>query len=268
MRRFNLFLQEILKFFLLFLLFYVWIRYFVRNLALSLIASISVSAIVYFIISFFSRKKKTKAGLKLKEKEDAENMFLSLACENNPIDFFEDLARKKHENITKHKTYLVITHPEKVKTILYINLSFESLNIAKFMDIYAKVKKEKATKIVITCFQVEKTVLSFVSSFKEKFLFLDQYDTYQRLYKFYDTFPEITKRYSTAKKLVFKDFLAIAFNKKKTKGYLFSAFILILSSLFIPATIYYCIIASLLVVFALISQFNPYFNIQSSPEIL
>ena len=60
--------------------------------------------------------------------------------------------------------------------------------------------------------------------------------------------------------MVLKDFVSYSFNKNRTKGYLFSAFVLILSSLFVRATIYYCIIASILVVFAFVSQFNPYFN--------
>ncbi len=268
MRKAILICQEILKFILIFLFFFIWIRYFVHKLSLAILITTLSSSVLYFLLSYLNRKRNNKNGLKIKEKEEAENMFLSLACSSNPIDFFEELAHKKHENIVKHKTYLTIFHPEKVKTILYAEMTFQSLTIAKFMEIYNKVKKENATKIVIVCFSVEKNVLTFCSNFKEKFLILDQYDTYQKLYKYYKTFPKITKKYNTIKKMAVKDLIASAFNKKKTKGYLFSAFVLILSSLFIPTTIYYCIIASLLIVFALISQFNPYFNIKDTPEIL
>lgn len=269
MRKLNLIIQEITKFTLLFLLSFVWIRYFVRSLLSAFLISLLVSAVLYFILLLFNRKKQSIDGLKLKEKAEAEDMFLSLACDNNAIDFFVKLASKKHDNIIKHKNYLVINHKEKnVKTLLYVDLVFETLGTARFMEIYNKIKKEKASKIVICSYQVDKQLLVFCKSFQKKFLLFDQYETYQQLYKFYNCFPEITHKYSTKSKLTFKDFMAYSFNKKRTKGYLFSAFVLILSGLFVRTTIYYCIIASLLVVFALISQFNHYFNIKSTGEIL
>ncbi|MBQ8793050.1 MAG: hypothetical protein IJZ62_05715, partial [Clostridia bacterium] len=90
----------------------------------------------------------------------------------------------------------------------------------------------------------------------------------QKLYKYYDVYPEMTHKYKKEKMLVFKDFLAYSFNKKRTKGYLLSAFILILSSLFVRGSIYYCVISSLCVIFALISYFNPYFNTKNEGDIL
>lgn len=262
MRKISLIIQEILKYFILFLLFFIWIRYFVRNLALSIILSIILSGILFIILYFFNYKKNNKNNLKIKEKENAENIFLSLACDDKYIDFFVKLASKKHKNITKHKSYIVVNHEDVgVKTLLYVDLSFDGLSIAKFIEIYNKIKKEKCQKIVICCKNIiDKNIYSFLTNFKEKIIILDAYDTYKKLYKYYDFYPEITKKYNNERKMVFKDFLAYSFNKKKTKAYLFSAFILILSSLFIPTTIYYCVIASILVVFALISQFNPYFN--------
>jgi len=270
MKKLSLILQEILKFCLIFLLSFVWLRYFIRKLWLATLVTILVSGVLYVLLLFLNRKKQTKDGLKIKEKTEAENMFLSLACQNKPIDFFFKLASKKHQNITKHSTYLTIEHKDKgVKTLLFVDLSFEGLNIPRFMDIYNKIKKEKASKIVVCCKQiVDKQLSSFCKNFDEKFLFLDEYEAYQRLYKYYDFYPEITHKYNTQKSLAFKDFIAFSFNKKRTKGYLFSAIILIISGLFIRTTIYYCIIASLLVMFALISQFNPYFNTKGETEVL
>ena len=137
------------------------------------------------------------------------------------------------------------------------------------MEIYNKIKPEKATKIIICCKEIaDKNLLVFCNNFQEKFLLLNQYDTYEKLYKHYDEFPEITIKYSKEKKMMFKDFLAYSFNKKRTKGYIFSAFILVFASLFVRSSLYYCIIASLLVVFAVLSQFNPYFNVKTNTEIL
>lgn len=269
MKKLSLILQEILKVLLWFLFFYVWLRYFTKKFIISLIFSILLAVGIYLLTAFINRKKHNKAGLKLKEKTEAENMFLSLALQDKPIDFFAKLAEKKHENITKHKNYITIYYPkEKVKTLLYFEPSFDGLTISKTMEIYQKVKKESASKIVICCKSVVDSKLSvFLSNFNEKFLILDEYESYQKLYKLYDYYPKITQKIAT-QKTSFKDFINYSFNKKRTKGYLLSALLLIISSLFVPMTIYYCIIASLLVIFAIFSQFNPYFNNNSSAEIL
>lgn len=270
MRKLNLIFQEVLKFLFIFMLSFIWIRFFLRKLWLATLTSFLLSVLIWFVIFAFKKKKGKNQWMKLKEKEDAENMFLSLCCSSSPMVFFEKLASKKHENISKHKKYIIINHEkEKVKTLLYFFKSFEGLNIAKFMEIYSEIKKEKATKIIICCKSVaDKQVMSFCENFNEKYLILDEYLTYQKLYKYYDVYPEMTHKYKKEKKLVFKDFLAYSFNKKRTKGYLFSAFILLLSGLFVRTTIYYCIVASLLVVSAIVCQFNPYFNTKSEPDIL
>ncbi len=270
MRRVQLIFQEVLKFIFVFLLSFIWLRYALRKLWLAFLLSALISSFIILIIYFINRKKKHKYGLKMKEKEEAEDMFFSLACSSNPIDFFAKLASKRHKNISKHKSYIVINYEELgVKTVLFADLSLDDLTKSRLMEIYSKIKKENATKIVVCCMKITDNQLdNFCKNFKEKFILLDEYSTYQRLYKFYDCFPEKTHKYNRGAKMGFKDFIAYSFNKKRTKGYLFSALILILSGLFVRTTIYYCIIASLLIVFAFISQFNPYYNQKSETEVL
>ncbi len=270
MKKVSLIFQEILKFFLIFLILFVWFRYSIRKLWLASLISALIAAAIYAILFLFSKKKKLKFGSVLKEKEDAENIFLSLSFDNNPTDFFFKMASKRHHDITKHKKYIVIDYKlEKVKTLLWFDGSFEGLTVPRLCEIYSKVKKEKATKLVICCYEMaDKNLSSFLRTFEEKFVILDRYQTYEKLYKLYDCFPTITKIYPKEKNIAFKDMLSYSFNKKRTKNYLFSALILILSGLFIPVSLYYCIIASLLVVFALISQFNQTFNIKKDDEII
>ena len=244
---------------------FVWVRYFVRSLALTIVFCTLISATIFIVAKIFLSRKKHKNTLKLKEKEEAEDMFLSLAYEERPILFFEKMAKLRHPNILVAKHYLVIFHEEeKVKTILYFNPTLSTLTSSKIFEIIKSLKKEKATKIVICCFKKE----NFSNIFKEKVVVFDQYQTYQKLFKYYDFFPKITHEYPKEKKLVFKEIFASAFNKSRTKSYFFSAFILILSGIFVRASLYYCIISSLLLLFALISQYNPYFNKTESGEIL
>lgn len=270
MKKISLIIQEILKFFLIFLILFVWIRYFVKRLWLATLISTLLTSFICLALFFVSRKKRFNFGMKLKEKESAENIFLSLAFENNPMDFFYKLATKRHHDVTKHKNYLTIEYKlEGVKTVLWFDNSFEGLNVPRLCDIYSKIKKENATKIVICCYEnSDKNLPSFIRTFKEKFVILDRYKSYEKLYKLYACFPEITKTYPKEKSLAFKDMLKYSFNKKKTKSYLFSALILIFSGLFVRVSIYYCLIASLLIVFALISQFNITNNPKNDDEII
>lgn len=262
-------MQEVLKFFLIYLVLFVWIRYFVRQLWLSSLISIIVTLVLYAVLFFLSKKRKIKFGLKLKEKEDAENMFLSLSFSDSPMDFFYKMAKTKHHDLTKHKNYLTIDYKlEKVKTVLWFDGSFEGLTVPRLCSIYSKIKKEKATKLVICCYEIsDKNLSSFLHNFEEKIFILDRYQSYEKLYKLYNVYPTITKSYTKKKALAFKDMLYYSFNKKRTKGYIFSAFILILSSLFVRSSIYYCLISSLLIVFALISQFNTHFNLKEEEPI-
>ena len=265
MRKLSLFFQETTKIFLLFVLAFVWLRYFIRSLVLTIVLSILLTAIMFIAAKIFLIKKKHKTFLKLKEKEEAENMFLSLAYEDKPMLFFEKMAGLRHQNISVFKNYLSIFHKEEsVKTILFFEPNLDTLTSSRAFEIIKSLKKEKATKIVICCFKKE----SFTNIFKEKVIIFDQYETYQKLFKYYDFFPNITREYPKEKRLVFKEILANSFNKSRTKGYLFSAFILIVSSIFVRASLYYCIISSLLLLFALISQYNPYFNKSESGEVL
>lgn len=278
MRKFNLILQEILKFVLLFLLCFVWTRYSFKKLWLSLLLALIFTTIIYTFLWYLGQRKSNRQGLKLKEKADAEDMYISLVCQNKPIDFFAEILSKRYEKIEKHLDFVIYQqnkygenqnlekiqtkHAEKSeKTALFFDSSFDGLTVSNLLKIHNKLKKEKADRIIILCKEItDKQVFAICQNFKEKFVILNQYQTYQKIYKANNIYPQITIKYKNEKKMVFKDFVYYSFNKNRTKGYLFSAFVLILSSLFVKATIYYCIIASILVIFALVSQFNPYFN--------
>lgn len=266
MRKISLIFQEILKFFLIYLLVFVWIRYFVRRLLPAIFITLLITIVLYVALYFILRRRKNKEGLKLKEKEDAENMFFSLVCDDKRMDFFMKLALSKHKNVKKYGKYLIIQH-ENMKTLLYVKADFENLTIPIFMEIYNKLKG-KAQKMVFVSYSYDREVTSFAQNFDTYFIFLDRYSVYEKLYKFYNIFPEIKQKYKKDKKLTFKDFVAYSFNKKRAKGYLISAFLLVLSSLFVRTTIYYCITASLLILFAIFSQFNTTFNFKEEKEVL
>lgn len=259
MKYVGLILQSILRITLIYSLTFIWIRYFIRELWLSLVLSGVITIVLDILIRIITKRKDNKSNMKIKEKEEAENMFLSLTTSSNFMTFFLNLAKKENQKAIKKKNYILLENPEN-KTLFYPFMSANELSKDDIAKIIILANKEKADKIVITCGDINKEAFSFSKSLNIPIILLDKFSTYNELYKYYDCFPEITLSYQKSKKLAFKEMLAFSFNKSRTKGYVLSAIVLLISTFFIRMNIYYCIMASLLIIFALISFFNPYFN--------
>lgn len=267
MKYISLLLQNLLRIVLIYFLTLIWVRYFIKKLWFALFISAGITIVIDLSIRFLTRKKDKRLNMKVKEKEEAENMFLSLTTNPNYITFFFNLAKKENPNAIKKKNFCLLESPEN-KTLFYPFMSANELTKDDITKVIVLAEKEKATKIVISCGDINKDALLFAKSIDKKIILLDKFASYNDLYKYYNLFPEITLTYKKNKKLAFKELFAFSFNKSRTKGYLFSAIILFISTFFIRMNIYYCIMASLLIVFALISYFNPYFNVKTNKAVL
>ncbi len=267
MQKISYIFQIIFKIALIFLIIFIWVRYFVSSLLISILITVSLTLIIDFITRFIAKKKYNKTSLKQMEREEAENCFLSLSINKKSTDFFLKLAEKKHK-AEKRKNYILINHEENVKVILFPYLTHKALSTDDIIKILSATKSISPSKIVVVCGSIEKETFSFIKNFDVEFVLLDQYETYQKLYKPYETYPEITIKYKKEKSLAFKDLIAYSLNRSRAKGYFISALFLILSTLFVKTTIYYCIVASVLVMFSLISLYNPFARNVKTKEIL
>lgn len=268
MKKFIYLFQELLKFSMIFFIFFIWLNFFISSTWLNSILSLFAALIVEIILFVIASKKKNKENLKYFEKEEAENMFLSLSTEVNCNDFFYNLSKSRHSNVIKNKDYVKIIHHDNTSTILYPFIKFTSLSHDEIANMLKKCSKDKPEKIVIVCGEYDKKSLSFIKNFDIEIVLLDKYETYSLLYKEYEYFPEISVKFKKEKKLNIRDLLAYSFNKSRTKGYIISAIILLISSLFVKINLYYCIITSILLLFALLSFINPKFNIKTKKELL
>lgn len=192
-------------------------------------------------------------------------MFLSLTTDNKYMKFYEEMLRTRHSEISVKKNFLIINKDEKI--VLYPYLKLVSLKPENLIEILKETKSAKADKIRIICYEYDKDIVAFIKNFKEEIILIDRFESYS-LYKEYDFFPEITQEYKKEAKLTFKDLLGFAFNRSRTKGYLLSAIILFITSFFVKINLYYCIISSLLLIFALISYINPKYNSKKVKEII
>lgn len=262
MKRFSFVFQIFFKLLLIFLLVFVWVRYFIRSLLYSIIISAFITAIIDILTRLLFNKNKQKQDLKFKEKLEAENIFLSFAIDGNYISFYEKLFSEQLAE--KKKKYILLQN----STAIYPFFSFDTLKISDIVSIMKKVKKEKITKLIIPCGDFSKDCSSFIKIFDEEVILLDKYQTYQTIYKNKKTFPEITRKVKETKSLTIKKIIELSFNKQRTKGYLLSALALMFCTLFVKTTLYYVITISLLIIFALFSYTNPYFNKKDAKEII
>ncbi len=266
MKKILFLLQVFIKCFIIFLVFFIWLRYILDSVWLSILISFTLTVIIEIISLFLSKRKGVKTNLKQKEKEDAEKMFYSLASDTNYINFFFKLAKSRHQNIAKYKKYIYITHQDNSHVILYPYLKFQTFNLDDLILLISSCKKP-LDKIVIICNDYDKNLSKCFKNYNFEILLLNKYETYQNLYKEYDYYPEITTNESFSKTTL-KDMFSSAFNYDKSKGYFVSAIILFIASLFVSFNIYYSIFASILLIFSLISLANKNTNKKIYKEIL
>lgn len=267
MQKLSRFFQVFFKIILIFLVIFIWVRYFVDSLWQSVLITSAATIVVDFVTRIISRRHKIRDSLKKQEREDAENMFLSLSMDKTSLDFFLKLASSRHEAVKK-KDFILITHPDGEKVILQPHLNHCSLSCDFVAQVAKKCKSLSVSKAVIVCCVADKEAYRFAKNFDEEIVILDTYESYCQLYKEYDIYPEMSMKYKKEKSLAFGDLLAYSLNRSRAKGYFFSAIVLLISTIFVRANIYYCIVSSLLIVLSLISLYSPFTRGKTKGSIL
>ena len=208
-------LKVLIKFSVIFMIFFIWLRYYMASKIMAFLLSILLATILLLVLYITSKSRKNLANLKSKERQEAEGMFESL-IKNNDYQFF---------------------------------YSFE---IDELLSICFQAKKVKADKIVILAKEVSKEAENFALTLNADILLLDQYATYEYLFKEYDFYPEFEKRQTKSKRGRFKEIFDYSFDRARTKGYIMSALVLLLITFLFRQNLYYSIVATILLVFALI----------------
>lgn len=257
MKRFSRIFQALFRFIIIFLIAFVWTRYFISPLWLALVIAIATSIMIDAILRIIFRRKNSIAALKKSEQEEAENAFLSLSLDPKALDFFLRLASIKH-SAEKKKNSILISHDGGEKVLLIPHLSHKNLSVDDIASFVLLARNFNAKKVVIPCKNTDKECFSFIKNFDEEFVILNQYETYQKLYRNCNMLPEIKMKYKKEKALAFRELAIFSLNKSRAKGYFLSALVLCFSTLFVRTTIYYCVVASVLMILALVSLCNPF----------
>jgi len=259
-------IPRLFRFLLFFTLSFIWCRYYINSIYATLTISIIFSFVLDIILNFISKKREGKQNLKneeIKKAENYSNKFI-FSQPNYAINFYFNLAQKRH-NAKKLKNGVLIEHKD-TKILIYPYYRITNFNSENFVDSYNYAKKNKANKLIICANEFEKNIEKLASSLDINVVFLNKYDAYKKLMKEYNYFPEELSLKEI--KTTFKSLIEHGLNKKRMKGYLISAFILIFSSFIVKFNIYYLIMSSILIILALFSYFNPKFNKKIPDQIL
>ncbi len=241
-----------------FVLFFAWIRFYSKNVYLSIFSSIFITFLLVFFLFFYKRKKDTKKELTLKQKNLALDTALQLrfSSAKSVRSYFKKLLENKFKTEEK-KDGLLITKNNKLNFFVpcFSEEIFKSDDLAR---LYSKAKEYNADEITISAVTFDDNCKNLSKAITNiKITLLDAFETYTQLIEPSNELPE--KVVNTQKaKLTFRQLLSYALSKERTKSYFMLGIVLIISSFFVLFKIYYLIFGSILMLMAVLTRVLPH----------
>lgn len=272
LRRFLIFLFKILKFvkkfnmskfkivnlfdklfitICIFLVFFAWINFYIKNLFATFFLSLILTAGTYFVIFYFYKHKQTKTLISNQKSEDNKKTFLAF-CLLNKNEQFEILKQ----------TFCI----EKIVGDFYVcknDFYFvfnqnETLCENDFFNIIASARLYDFDKLNIICNNAKKLNLNIL---KGKNINIICKEKLVELFDENHTKINVENLNLEPEKFCWKDFAINFFSEKKAKSYFACGLVLLFSSLILPYNFYYIIFGSMLMLFAVICKILPKFNL-------
>ena len=244
---------------IIFFITFIWVRSFVHNNLLIWVYSVSITLIISILLSIILKKKIYKYKLtksEYKEKLKFSNQLIfSLKSEIN--NFLQQFF--KSEKIKKHKEFF--TFGEHNENAVFNEFTLDSLSLEKLLNYIKQAEKLKCENMLIFCTNYNKDCLKVTKNLKKIKVKLINFDNFYVGYiKKQNISPTFEIKYEEKTGYKFKELLSIAFNKNKTKNYVFTGLIFLIGSIFMRYNIYYLVFTSIMFIFALFSYFNTIYN--------
>ena len=249
-------LDFLFKSILIFFISFIWLRLYIHNNTLIFILSGIITIFFSVIISLTIKKKRNKIKLtKQEENFKKETKHKLLFLNNNEI--LDYLLQK----LIFGEMLLHLEINQKTPTLVFYNFSFNKTEIDFIINCLKSASNTNVTNILIISNEFDKNCSLIVKNIKNFNVNLLNFDDF---YIFYakENITQLESKiiYEEKSKYTFKELLNIAFNKKKTKSYVITGLIFLVSSLFLRYNIYYIVFTTLMFSFALFSHFNKPFN--------
>ncbi|HBB44709.1 MAG TPA: hypothetical protein DCZ34_01100, partial [Clostridiales bacterium] len=240
-----------------FLMCFVWMRFFLHNFVLTILLSFVISFCVCGLYYFLSKQKAEKQQLSETELEKAHNisMHFLLSTKKETISELEKLLSKKYD-VTAKSDHLIVND-----TMLKPIYTSQTISDKDVLESFAKIKNTSLKKLIICCENASSIAMKIASLIKEKeVVVLDEYLAYKNIFLPLGFNPPKVEIEEKKKDKKFDVFLQNAFNKKRTKNYLLVAVFLLFGSFLLRYNLYYIIFSSIATLCALYSHFNTRFN--------
>ena len=248
-----------------FLICFVWSRYFLHNQLLSIFLCGIVTFCIVGLYYLLRRKKLAKIQVSKNELMDAHNIathFL-LCTKQEILQSFNNILSVNHK--VKIKSDLLLTDNVAIRPLYYSS----EISDKDVLDSYAKIKNTNIEKIIICCLSATAKAKEIASIIKtKKIIILTEYDAYRNIFKPANFKVESPKKQEKIKlKQKFLKYGQIALNKTRTKSYLMVSIILLFSSFILRYNFYYLIVATITTCLALYSHFNTTFNTKNTEQL-
>lgn len=240
-----------------FLVVFVWTRYFLHDFWLTIVLSVIISFCVCSLYYFVGRKKRKKLEIsksEVKKISDISTYFLLSTKTETLKTFLNFLPKEKNPKI---KSDMILCEKTALRP-LYHSTEITDKDV---IESYAKIKNTAFEKLIICCKSASakaKEIAGLISS--KEILILTEVDAYKKIYLPVDFNPPIIEVSPKNKQNNLKNLASVAFNKKRTKDYFIVSVILFFSSFILRYNIYYLIWSTVTCSFALYSYFNKRFN--------
>ena len=268
MKSFNSVISHIFRVLLLFLLVFIWVRFYQRSLGLAVLYSAIICIILDLLFTAILQKREKESILKSDEIKLAESFGNHFAYNDSGValGFFYKLLSKQFA-VQKKSKYLWWEN-EDTLTVFYPLFQFDSTKIRDLFKIFNSIKlSRRPDKIIVSTCYVDAETRAFALRSPVNFVLLDQYETYEKLMKPENLYPDAKVEVKHKKVGGWQAILEYALSRKRTKAWVMSSLLLIFSSFFVRVSIYYLIISSILLILAIFSYTNIRFNPKTNEKI-
>jgi hypothetical protein len=252
-------LNEIFKYIVLFLFFFIWINYYYPNFLLSVVFAVLLCSITsYFLTNIFYKKQMTYNNTE-QEKKQIKQITTQFIFNNLNINlqFFKKVfdAKNVPNNVDD---YAIILYPSTAKSILVLlNFANDETNPNFIVNTYKQAQIYNCKKILILKNKSSVTANNFANTIDDvNITVFNDSDIFNQLLKPNNVYPKLTVKFKKQSKMNISLFLTMLLNKKNAKHYFWGGIMLIFVSSFIRLGLYYIISATIFLMLALFSFYS------------
>jgi len=239
---------------LILILIFIWSRYFIDDLLLSIVITVTVTTLISFGIAQKKHKKDKNTTIlttNSKKLEAFKNYFLYLT----PNEVIDKIKSKVGGQVAPNDNNLLV-----LKNTLYIVIrKFNPLTKDDIIPYLQNLDTSKISTITVITPNIEPDCLNYLKNISNIHFEIELIDKIATTYfenEFNDNELNLKTKIQFKQNAIitFKLFILMLLKPQNIKGYFFSALILLFASLIVPQKIYYYIFASILIILALISK--------------